>query len=185
MLSEKSSTDEIYEVIGKLLITTQGVERLINHSLGFVLRFLQAATIDEIYELNEPEKKKTLGALLRELRERVSVEASFDSLLKSFLANRNTFAHTMSFLPGWTLETEAGRRVAMQFLERYSGELAQVQKIFVAFVREEDIRLGRNTPIPQGSESFFATVDKQYVPLVPELVSADLQQPKKTRSKKK
>jgi len=29
MLSEKSSTDEIY-VIGKLLITTQGVERLIN-----------------------------------------------------------------------------------------------------------------------------------------------------------
>jgi len=72
MLSEKSSTDEIYEVIGKLLITTQGVERLINHSLGFALRFLQAATIDEIYALNEPEKKKTLGALLRELRERES-----------------------------------------------------------------------------------------------------------------
>jgi|SRR4030088_3321798 hypothetical protein len=125
MLSEKSSTDEIYEVIGKLLITTQGVERLINHSLGFVLRFLQAATIDEIYALNEPEKKKTLGALLRELRERVSVEASFDCLLKSFLANRNTFAHTMSFLPGWTLETEAGRRVAMQFLERYTGEIVR------------------------------------------------------------
>src|SRR5258708_35742090 len=75
--------------------------------------------------------------------------------------------------------------ITMQFLERYSGELAQVQKIFVAFVREEDIRLGRNTPIPQGSESFFATVDKQYVPLVAELVSADLQQPKKTRSKQK
>jgi hypothetical protein len=125
MLSEKSSTDEIYEVIGKLLITTQGVERLINHSLGFALRFLQAATIDEIYALNEPEKKKTLGALLRELRERVSVEASFDSLLKSFPANRNTFAHTMSFLPGWTLETEAGRRVAMQFLERYTGEIVR------------------------------------------------------------
>jgi hypothetical protein len=31
----------------------------------------------------------------------------------------------MSFLPGWTLETEAGRRVAMQFLERYSGELVR------------------------------------------------------------
>jgi len=72
MLSEKSSADEIYEVIGSLLISTQGVERLINHCLGFVIRFLQAATIDEIYALNESEKKSTLGKLLSKLRERES-----------------------------------------------------------------------------------------------------------------
>jgi hypothetical protein len=179
MLFKKSAADEIREVIGSLLITTQGVEQLINQCLRFVIRLRPATTIDEIYALDEAEKKKTLGHLLRELRERVSVHASFDSLLKSFLENRNTFAHTMSFLPGWTLETEAGRRVAKEFLERYSGELAQVQKIFMAFAREEDIRLGRNTPIPQGSESFFATIDEQYVPLVPDLVSAGPQQPKK------
>src|SRR5258708_40073582 len=124
MLSEKqSSVDEIYKLIGVLLVATQGVEQLINHCLGFVICFLQATTIDKIYALNEPEKKKTLGALLQELRERVSVEASFDSLLKSFLANRNTFAHTMSFLPGWTLETEEGRRLAIKFLERYREQL--------------------------------------------------------------
>jgi hypothetical protein len=179
MLFKTSSRDEIYEVIGVLLITTQGVEHLINHCLRLVIRFRQATTIDEIYALNETEKKRTLGALLRELRERVSVEASFDSLLKSFLTNRNTFAHTMSFLPGWTLHTEAGRRMAIEFLERYSGELAQVQKIFLAFAREEDIRLGRKTPIPQGSETFFATIDKQYVPLVPSLITSDQPEPKK------
>jgi hypothetical protein len=180
MLSEKSSTDEIYKVIGKLLIATQGVEQLINHSLGFVMRFLQAATLDDIYALNEPEKKKTLGKLLRELRDRVSVEASFDSLLKSFLKNRNTFIHKMSSLPGWTLETEAGRRVAIKFLERYREELTQVNRIFVAFVREDGIRSGRQTPIPKGSESFVAVIDKLYVPLVSSLIAADRQQAKKT-----
>lgn len=164
-------------------VSTQGVERLINHCLGFVIRFLEAATIDEIYALNESEKKNTLGKLLSKLRERVSVEASFDSLLKSFLKNRNTFVHEMSFLPGWTLETEAGRRVAIEFLERYSQELSQVHRIFVAFVRED--RSGRQAHIPKGSESFFAIIDKLYVPLVSGLVGPNLKEPKKTRSKKK
>jgi hypothetical protein len=184
MLFKKSSADEIREVIGSLLITTQGVEHLINQCLRLVIRFRQATTIDEIYALKEPEKKKTLGELLGELRKRVSVEPSFDSLLKSFLKNRNTFAHTMSFLPGWTLETDAGRRVAIEFLGRYSTELAQVQKIFVAFAREEDTRLGRNTPIPQGGQKFFAMIDKQYLPLVVGLVAPNLREQKKTRSKK-
>ncbi len=43
----------------------------------------------------------------------------------------------MSFLPGWTLETEGGRRVAIEFLDRYSEELTQVHRIFVAFVADE------------------------------------------------
>jgi hypothetical protein len=153
-----------------------------------VIRFRQAPTIDEIYALNEAEKKKTLGELLRELRERVSVDPSFDSLLKSFLKNRNTFAHSMSFLPGWNLKTKAGREAAVKFLDRYSWELTQVQNIFLAFAREEDIRLGRRTPIPEGSESFFAIIDKQYVPIVPNLTEVNLESPKKSskgRSKKK
>jgi hypothetical protein len=183
MLFKKSSADEIREVIGSLLITTQGVEHHINQCLRLVIRFRQATTIDEIYALKEPEKKKTLGSLLGELRERVSVEPSFDALLKSFLENRNTFAHRMSFLPGWTLETKAGRRVAMEFLKRYSGELAQVQYIFMAFAREEDIRLDRNIPIPEGSESFFATRDKEYVPLVEGLIATHSTEPNKARSK--
>jgi hypothetical protein len=183
MLSEKPSKDEIYKLIGTLLIATQWVEQIINDCLGSVIRFLQIATIDELYVPNEKKKyKKTLGQLLKLLRERVSIEPSFDSLLKSFLMNRNTFAHRMLSLPGWTLETEAGRQVAIEFLERYREELTQVNRIFTAFVREDS--RGLQIPIPHGSESFIAMVDKHYVPLVP-FLATDLQEPKKKKRPRK
>ena len=167
-----------------LLIVTQGVEQLINDCLGSLIRFLQIATIDELFVLNEKKKKKkkTLGQLLDVLRERVSVEPSFGSLLKSFLDDRNTFVHRMSSLAGWTLETEAGRRVAIEFLECYKQEITQVNRIFTAFVRE-DTR-GLQIPIPHGSESFIAIVDKHYVPLVP-FLATDLQEPKKKKRPRK
>jgi len=135
MLSEEPSSDEIYQVNGILLISTQTAELVINHCLRLVIRFRQAPTIDEVYALNEPERKKTLGDLLPELRESLRRSVLRFLLLKSFLKNRNTFAHKMSFLPGWNLQTKAGREVAVKFLERHASELVQVRNIFLAFTR--------------------------------------------------
>ena len=73
--------------------------------------------------------------------------------------------------------------MAIEFLDRYSEELTQVHRIFVAFVRED--RSGRQAQIPKGSESFFAIIDNLYVPLVSGLVAPNLKEPKKKRSKKK
>jgi hypothetical protein len=61
-------------------------------------------------------RAKTVGYLLHELRARVGIDDTFESVLSKFLAMRNTVVHNIDEIPGWSLDSEDGIAVAHSFL---------------------------------------------------------------------
>ena len=53
-------------------------------------------------------RAKTVGYLLHELRARVGIDDTFESVLSKFLAMRNTVVHNIDEIPGWSLDSEDG-----------------------------------------------------------------------------
>ena len=45
---------------------------------------------------------------MHELRARVGIDDTFESVLSKFLAMRNTVVHNIDEIPGWSLDSEDG-----------------------------------------------------------------------------
>jgi hypothetical protein len=87
---------EVLEAMGVALFMLQSAEKVIRLCTTFVLQKSSPLTLDLLQQQEESERAKTLGYFLSELRKRVSVHESFDSLLTDFLNNRNDFIHDLS-----------------------------------------------------------------------------------------
>jgi hypothetical protein len=88
--------------IGLLLVLIQNTEHAINASLSWVFAD-QPVTLEQIAFFEKLKQKRTLGRLLRELRERVNVDRRFDGLLTSFLQDRNRFVHSLFIERGFSI----------------------------------------------------------------------------------
>jgi len=65
-------------------------------------------------------------------------------ILEEFLDKRNTFIHRVADVPGWSSETEQGRQMARQFVDRLLIVDNTVRDTFIALLavwqREVDIK---------------------------------------------
>jgi hypothetical protein len=89
-----SRLEDAWARIGVLLALLQHVEHEINVSLerqfpGYPV------TLEQIASFKKSKRKKTLGRLLRTLRERTPIESGMDRFLSTFLEDRNRFVHRL------------------------------------------------------------------------------------------
>ena len=107
MSKERVEKDlRFYSLIGVCLLYVQRAESLIEGAIDTVLA---DKTKVPLLAQAEPEQRRTLGALLKELKGRAKVDHNFKETLYRFLKLRNTFIHNISEIPGSTSRSEEGR----------------------------------------------------------------------------
>ena len=64
-------------------------------------------------------RKQTLGCLFKAFKQKSDVSAGAEQLFDRFVSERNTFAHHLGELPGFSLATIEGIEVGIHFLKTY------------------------------------------------------------------
>jgi hypothetical protein len=101
---------------GALLFALQTTEKMIALCAEHILQLDGSLTIALLHR--QEKRKRTLGAVLTAMRNRVEIHELFDAALTEFLEKRNVFIHRISDAPGWSLDDETGRAAANRFLAR-------------------------------------------------------------------
>jgi len=151
---------EVPARMGLCLLHIQAAEHVIKLTLQHVIRN-DSITLEMLEAVEEAERKKTLGYFLAKLRKRADLVPEFDEMLQKFLGRRNTFAHNLSEIPGWSLETEEGRQVAIKWLDETYQLTEQISKVFWGLVRVWELHHDNPHPIA-GEGDFFKDIDPVY-----------------------
>jgi hypothetical protein len=159
---------EVLVRMGVHLLTLQCTEHVIRLCLQIVLPREPINTLEDLRSLEQREGKKTIGYFLAALRQRADIAPEFDEQLTTFLAARNSFAHDLSSVPGWDMRTEEGCRKCIELLEQWEDQATEVQNVFAGLLRIWELQSGKPTQLP-GAEALFATIERDFVPKVPQL----------------
>jgi hypothetical protein len=169
MSSDRSPQLHTYALMGVCLLYVQQAERALASAVGSVLMD-PTLTTAKLMGQTEPERKRTLGDFLKELRKLARIEPQFKNKLYRFLTMRNTFIHNLSEVPGWDVRTEEGREVATKFLSELLALAFEVSGVFMSLftvsAREE---LGEN--IIEGNQ-LMSLIEKQFGPIARKILAA-------------
>lgn len=115
--------------IGLTLVELQGVEKLLRSCVGVVFQDAEGNPLDD---LRDPRKrKKTLGYFLTVLRQKATIDPTFDEVLGNFLKRRNEFVHDLLGNKLFRLTSVDGRRHIRMFLDRLRSEMDIVGKVMM------------------------------------------------------
>ena len=161
--------------IGIALIACQTAEKLINLSLLVLFPKGPIRTVEMFDHLDEKQRRKTLGYLIRGLRQRVGIDQQFDALLGDFLQHRNTLAHDLTGLPGHSFFTPVGLDRINRFVLRLVDEAQRVTEIFAAFIDTWTDRMGMSERLAQQQpdiydSDFIANIRVSITPLLDALI---------------
>lgn len=138
--------------IGKLLLLTQDTE----HQISWVLRIVFKDGLITAEDFLRKDKK-TLGQLVRTIRENMQVEKSFEGLLIAFVEQRNLFIHELRYQKWFNLDSQRNINQVWQALGRYLHNLEQVALTFTAYCTRfaENIKTPKNEHWHKLEESGF------------------------------
>ena len=86
-------------------------------------------------------------------------------MLESFLEERNILVHSVDDIPGWSLTTAEGLKVATAFVDTFTRKTLEIFKVFSGLTRSWQEEAGIDVPQAIGFEH-FAEIDADYKPLV-------------------
>jgi hypothetical protein len=137
----KSSTksQEAWQRIGLLLALLQNAEHAINTSLRWVFTNdpfgeEEGNLLDQLSNLKQFQRKKTLGQLHRALRERVALHPEFETFFGQFVEDRNRFAHRLFLEPGFNVNKPEDTPRIRQFVDALTHQTMTILAVFHAFI---------------------------------------------------
>ena len=137
-----SPREDAWTRIGLLLGLLQHAELVINVSLAWVF-VDQPFELEQIASFERYKQKKTLGTLLRALRERVNINSHFDGFLTTFLNDRNRFVHRLFTERGYDFNDPKDVPRIRKFVDSLAERSIIVLAVFHAFIeiwaREHDL----------------------------------------------
>jgi hypothetical protein len=126
-------TKEILAAIGVLIVVMQITEKLVDGVITYVLQGKERLTFEVLSRLQREQQSRTLGRLVKQMRERVDLHPGLDKLLTDFVLHRNQLTHRLDDVQGWDLVAKEGRKVASRFLSQLRSENQKVLEIFTGF----------------------------------------------------
>jgi hypothetical protein len=157
---------DILAFLGVTMLSVQTTEQLIRLVLTYVIQ-AQPLTLESLQSINQKKRNKTIGFLLCELRKRVDLNDTFDTILRQFLEMRNSFIHSLDEIPGWSLDDEHGLNTAENFLAEFLNVIEIVQSVFLGLVRSWQEQIGMSDrDIGISPHSWIAEIDAKFKPLV-------------------
>lgn len=154
--------------MGAALLFVQTTEQLIRFCMTWVLQKDGPLTLEKLENQTRKEHLKTLGYFLNELRKRADLDENFDVLLEEFLEERNILVHSLDDIPGWSLQTTAGRKIAGAFVDGFIRKTVEVMKVFMGLISSWQEQANIDISVP-GANELFAEIDTDYKSLVDEL----------------
>lgn len=129
--------------IGFLLLDVQSTERAIKLCAKVALPELDLILTSLGERLQNSEyDRKTIGQMLRHLRERATFQSDFEAILERFLRNRNLLAHDLTNIAGWSLKTADGIKAANEFLDKLVDDSKTVRSVFIGIINAWRIQSG-------------------------------------------
>ena len=149
--AEEAEKREIYVLIGQVVLVSQLAEQVLKACMTFVIQDDDPLTLEKLKSQDQHEKRKTLGYFISKLRRRAAVDDDLDELLSEYLEKRNLLIHNVEAIPEWNLKSQAGRKVAKQFVGRLGYLASETMMIFSGFLRAWQVESLPDAPIPLGS----------------------------------
>lgn len=149
--------EDILAWMGLLVWIMQTTEEIVDLVLTFVFRGKERLTLEVLERLERERRARTLGRLMKQMRDRVGINPALEDLLENFIEHRNQLTHRLKDVPGWDLDTPQGREVACNFLSNLTEENKQVMEIFVGFLIawESQHKLGIVPRLPKEAQEFL------------------------------
>lgn len=156
--------------IGESLVFVQMAERVIKLCMTWVLQPSGGLTLEKLESLQSDEAHRTLGYFLGQLRQRASIDPTFDEHLKEFLKLRNQLAHNLSEIPGLGFSRPEEIAVAVQWADKLSSLALHVQNVFIGLVRAWQHEIGMRDDF--ADNDFFREIDMKFKPHVSKIFMA-------------
>ena len=154
--------------MGAALVFVQSTEQLIRLCMTLVLQKDSPLTLEKLEKQTREERRKTLGYFLSELRKRTDLDENFDTLLEEFLEERNILVHRVDDIPGWSLQTTEGRKIAGAFVDSFTRKTVEIFKVFAGLLRSWQEQTNFDISVP-GADELFAEIDADYKSLVDDI----------------
>jgi hypothetical protein len=132
----------IFAQIGLLLLLVQDFEHLLERSLKIIFADQVDLTPEKLFSAD----KRTLGALLKDLRARAHIEENIDVLLTQVLEDRNLFVHNLRQQPWFDTKTTKGRDQVFKFFFHFQPRLGKAIELFTAVIYQDMVKRGFNSP---------------------------------------
>lgn len=126
---------DILRQVGLTLFSVQGIEQTLRFVLNFVFPRDAAASLKDLLDGSNEDRRKTLGSFIHELRKRATVDPEFEKMLLKFLECRNRFVHHIFHERGFGMGDEAGIRAVQGFLDSFSYEQWIIGATLMGYVR--------------------------------------------------
>lgn len=97
----------VFSVAGQTLLMIQLAESSIQNCCVYVFKDQKELNLEDVYSAEEKTRKKTLGQLIKELQKRIKIHPQFESMLKTFVEDRNYFIHKMFNDPNSPITTKS------------------------------------------------------------------------------
>lgn len=129
LTKEFEAQRDLCALIGLTLVELQGVEKLLRSCIGLVF---QDADGNPLADLRNPKsRRKTMGQFMTILRQKSSIDPTFDEVLSNFLDRRNQFIHDLLGNKLFRLTSPNGRQHVRLFIDRLRSETDLVGKFMM------------------------------------------------------
>lgn len=88
--------------------------------------------------------------------------------MEEFLEERNILVHSVDDIPGWSLQTTEGRKVAGAFVDSFIGRTIEILKVFMGLFRSWQEQANIDVSVPAACE-LFAEIGADHKSLVDDL----------------
>ena len=118
--------------VGETLLHIQTLEFALSRCMTCVFPPEAEMGVDAIFTLNVQNQAKTLGQLLKALRDAVEIEPEFDSRMRDYLKKRNLFIHGLFLDERFDFNTEEGRERIEAFVDDIYDDVEYLRTVFTA-----------------------------------------------------
>jgi hypothetical protein len=161
-----TESEDAWARIGLLLVLLQNAEHAINACLKWVFthdRFGEedeGNLLDQLSNLKEFQRKKTLGELHRALRKRVDVRQEFETYFAKFVDDRNRFVHRLFLEPEFSVNDPKDIPRIRQFVDTLTNQTMTLIALFNAYIRvwAEEHKLSDDNDYTNEPEPFKSMV---------------------------
>ncbi len=179
--SEFQQQKDLCALLGLTLVELQGVEKLVKSCVELVFKDVNG---DALTDLRNPKsRKKTLGQFLTLIREKSTIDPTFDQVLANFLERRNVFIHDLLGNKLFSLSSEGGRYHIRLFVERLRSEMDIVGKFMLGalmvWADPEKFHDKTRVRVQFAEGSCFGEAEQIFAPHVAKLIVPKQKEPQK------
>lgn len=137
--------EQVCQRIGAVLLDIQKTEKALKLCVKIAFPDIEKLLTGLSERIDDPKyERNTLGQILRVLRDKVEFQDDYETILSSFLANRNDFAHNLAGIDGWDLNSSSGIEVATKFLDELAKESLTVRKVTLGILTNWRVQSGHD-----------------------------------------